>query len=117
MSDQATLPLFRTGHETQEAAARKVAPRAPSLREKIYEFIAAQGEEGAMIDEIQQKTGFHLGTCCGRISELKGGMRRRKWHARWIEDSGRKRDTASGSPAIVWISTTFRRRLSNARSS
>ena len=116
MTDQATLPLFRRGHETQEAAARKVAPWARGYRERIYDFIAVRGEEGATIDEIHRELRIHLGTCCGRISELKGGTRCGKWWPHRIEDSGRKRDTSSGSPAIVWRRIPSRR-LSNARSS
>lgn len=102
MTDQATLPLFRRGHETQEAAARKVAPRAPSLREFIYSFIDGRGHYGATNEEIARVLDLHPPTVCGRVRELQGGKRGE--YPRRICDSGLRRDTERGCSAIVWTS-------------
>ncbi|NOX55978.1 MAG: hypothetical protein GXP27_16350 [Planctomycetes bacterium] len=81
--------------ETSRVAAARVRPAAGTKRAIVLEAVLAAGDAGATIDEIVQVTGLLTQTVCGRINELKRDG--------WIQDSGRRRPTRHGSPAIVWI--------------
>ncbi len=88
-------PAAHNRTETSIAAAERIRPTAGTKRAIVLETIERAGTEGATIDEIVQVTGLLTATVCGRINELKRDG--------WIQDSGRRRPTRSGSPAIVWI--------------
>ncbi len=89
------LPAHR-GHETQQAAAADFRRKAPTARQKVYEFIEARGTYGATIEQISLGLPMHLPTVCARVNELhkKYGL---------ICDSGRRCKNVSGSDAIIWI--------------
>ncbi len=95
------FPAYRTGHDTQAAAALSVREHAGGMREKVWQFIAARGSEGATNEEIANGLGMKIQTVCGRVNELQGisekGLPRR------IVDSGARRKTSSGCSAKVWV--------------
>jgi len=90
------IPAYRPGNETQEAAAKAIAPNASGLREQIYHLILAS--DGLTNEEIANGLGIKLQTVCGRVNELQGS---RGLPAR-IEWSGEYRNTSSGCRAKVW---------------
>jgi hypothetical protein len=67
-------PANRT--RTSIAAATAIAEQAPTLRGRVYEFIARRGDAGATREEIAQHvcddrgTPLKLQTVCGRVAEL-----------------------------------------------
>jgi hypothetical protein len=72
-----------------------MATHIPSLKNRVYEFIGAQGTYGATDEEIQDNTGMHLPTELARRVELvKEGL---------VRDSGSTRKTARNRDAVVWI--------------
>lgn len=89
--------LRRDPHDTEVDAAFAIVPASGSQRMRVLEAIVRQGEEGRTDDEIQTETGLsHQSESPRRWELVKGG---------WIEDSGLRRTTASGQPAIVWVLT------------
>lgn len=101
-----TLPPHRRGEETQRTAAKRTAKRAPNIRERVFEFIAARKDFGATIAEISDVLGIRESTVCGRVAELQG----KYGYMVRIKDSGHRRKTPSGSPAKVWVATYGRDR-------
>lgn len=91
-ADLLTAPHNRSA--TSKAAAAAIAPRAPSIRERVYGFIRAS-RDGCTIDEIAAGLEILTATCCGRVAELK--------EAKLIKDSGRTRKTRSGREAVVLV--------------
>lgn len=67
-------PANRT--RTSIAAATAIAEQAPTLRGRVYEFIARRGDAGATREEIAQHVRdeegrlLKLQTVCGRVAEL-----------------------------------------------
>lgn len=80
---------------TSDAAARWVAPFTGTMRERVYAYIAACGSNGATDDEGETALGIRPQSYTPRRGELVNAGR--------VVDSGRRRPTASGSPAAVWI--------------
>ncbi len=86
------LPPYN-GTDTSEAAAESIRERAPLLRQRVLNHIAAQ-PEGATCDEVEVATGLPHQTASARINELhRAGL---------IVDSGERRRTRSGRTAKVW---------------
>lgn len=88
---------------TSRAAAERIAPAAPCLREQVFAHIESRRIEGATIDETHLATGIATATVCGRFDELKKVKR--------ILPAGFTRPTSSGSPAAVWVTVEFRAKL------
>ncbi len=93
----ADLPLFaprarRTDPETSHVAAASMAGGATRHRERILAHLRTV--EDATKDEIGAAVGLTDVQAARRLSELKA--------AGEIEDSGARRPTASGRPAIAW---------------
>lgn len=83
------------GSDTSVTAAKRVETKAGTDRRKVYDFIRERGEQGATDSEIQ------IGLDMTGDSE-----RPRRWEllkAKYIRDSGKKRETPAGNPAVVWI--------------
>jgi hypothetical protein len=90
-------PPYRQGNPTSQAAAESVAHVAPTVRETVYECIAAAGPHGRINNEIADDLGRKLQTVCARVAELRLAGR--------IKDSGIRRKTDTGRDAIVWRAT------------
>lgn len=80
---------------TSEVAARKIGGKTAYLRELVLIYIAGQGNLGATDDEGEVALGMRCQTYTPRRNELvRLGL---------VVDSGRRRKTASGRNAAVWV--------------
>lgn len=80
---------------TSDVAAGRIAEYANILRTRVFAFIVQQGPHGATDDEGEAALGIKPQTYTPRRGELVAlGL---------VVDSGRRRDTASGRPAAVWV--------------
>lgn len=92
------IPAQRHSATSLEAAAA-IAPRTPSLRERVYMAIA-DSADGLTDEEIQRVTGIGPSTQRPRRVELlDAGM---------IRDSGRTRLTAGRRKATIWVARLAR---------
>ncbi|MNS24326.1 hypothetical protein D3C72_561650 [compost metagenome] len=89
------LPPYQPGSETSKAAAIAIAPSAATRRAQVLEFLRERGESGATNDEIVCRLGMMIQTVTARMRELvlRGA----------VVDSGERRLTRTGRPAVVWI--------------
>lgn len=86
--------------ETSKAAARDVRPKSGTLRAIVLDFIRNRGERGATDEEMQYLIPMMANTQRPRRCELvERGL---------IQDSGKKRENASGKEAVVWIAAEWR---------
>lgn len=94
-----TLPTPPAHHNappgTSDAAARSIAPLTGTLRERVLAFIRDRGPDGATDDEGEQALDLRPQTYTPRRGELV--------QLGCVIDSGRRRPTASGRSAAVWI--------------
>lgn len=80
---------------TSGVAAGRIAGHAKDLRARVLAFIVGQGPHGATDDEGGAVLGIKPRTYTPRRGELVAlGL---------VVDSGRRRNTASGRPAAVWV--------------
>ena len=80
---------------TSGVAADRIAGHAKDLRARVLAFIVEQGPHGAIDDEGEAVLGIKPQTYTPRRGELVAlGL---------VVDSGRRRNTASGRPAAVWV--------------
>lgn len=79
-------------HETSRQAHKSID--AATLRGKIRQWISQQAD-GATCDEVEQQLRMRHQTASARIREL--------YRAGDLRDSGKRRPTRSGRPAIVWV--------------
>lgn len=96
----AKLPLTPPTHHnapagTSSIAADRIAGYTKDLRARVLAFIMAQGAHGATDDEGEAVLGIKPQTYTPRRGELV--------KERLVVDSGRRRNTASGRPAAVWV--------------
>ena len=85
---------FQQNSATSRAAAVKILATADTLRGDVYRFIVQFGDWGATDEEIQIGLRLNPSTQRPRRVELvEVGV---------IEDSQKKRRTASGRWAVVW---------------
>lgn len=91
--DSAGVSHFGQGDDTEAAAARLITPRTGGDRMLVLATLA--GSEGPLTDyEIAQLTGLRQYTAAPRRGDLlRGG---------WVEDSGERHPTDSGTPATAW---------------
>ena len=103
-STLARLPLIAPARHnappgTSGAAAGRIASHAKDLRARVLAYIVGQGPHGSTDDEGEAVLGIKPQTYTPRRGELVNlGL---------VVDSGRRRNTASGRPAAVWIASTF----------
>lgn len=96
------LPLIPPAHHnapggTSSVAATRIASAARTLRDRVYAFIASRGAHGATDDEGETALAIKCQTYTPRRNELaRMGL---------VVDTGRRRNTASGRPAAVWIAS------------
>lgn len=89
-------PKVRVGHAhpaTAHAAAEKALPRSGSRRRSIYDWVAKK--HGCTDDELEFLMGWsHQTVSAARNSLMEDGL---------VVDSGERRNTRHGNPAIVWV--------------
>src|SRR5690349_3015696 len=90
---------FRPGSKgssgTSEAAAKAMAPKAPTLRARCLAEVVGAGAIGRTADEVADRLRHDKCSIRPRLSEL---LRLGK-----VRDSGLRRKTAMGAAAVVWI--------------
>lgn len=108
MPDVETPTTVAGAAATSKQAAERHLPRSGTKRHRIFDMIRDRGETGATDDEIEQTLELlHQSASAGRNTLATDG---------WIVDSGQRRPTRSGNPAIVWVlSIDARRALDAAR--
>ena len=90
-------PPAHAGSDTSQAAAQAVAGKVRGRKELALRLIQAAGEKGLTAFELAAASGWLIQSVtplCNRLAE-----------ERHIVDSGRRRNSPSGSPAKVWIAT------------
>lgn len=85
------------GRETEKAAYWSSLPRHGSQRHRVLESIAAAGDFGRTDEELEIILDLRRPSAGNRRGELVEGG--------WVRDSGRRRPTRSGNPAVVWVLT------------
>jgi hypothetical protein len=86
-------PGHKTGG-TSRAAARRIAPRATALRDRVYAFLQANYPASFTADEVADRLGASILSVRPRVTEfLRGNL---------IEPSGERRLNASGMFASCW---------------
>ncbi len=95
--DLFTAPIPAQRHsDTSRAAAEAIADRAPSIAARVFRVLVGLGEVGATDEELADILyDFRPETVRARRVGLM--------HAGRVDDSGRRRPTASGNSAAVWI--------------
>jgi hypothetical protein len=83
--------------DTSKAAASKISPLAPMLRQQVLDAIEAAGDNGLTADEIAKKLKLAVTSTRPRTTELKLKGK--------IKDSGTRRKNAGGCSSIVWVLT------------
>lgn len=83
----------RGAGDTERGAAELEFPRSRTHRLRCLEALAA-AENGLSDPELAAVTGLYLYTAAPRRVELRDGG--------WVEDSGLRRSTDQGAPAVVW---------------
>ncbi len=81
---------------TSRDAARKIAPRAQSLRDQVLIILAAAWPGGMTADEVARKAGKREFSIRPRLSELRAKGE--------ILPTTTRRPNESGVDAIVWVS-------------
>jgi hypothetical protein len=89
-----TIP-YQSHSDTSREAADGIAPSANRLRAAVFEYLRSRGADGATDEEGIRDTGISPSTYRPRRIECQQVGR--------VIDSGRKRKTASGRNAVVWI--------------
>lgn len=75
-------------------AAKKIAPKLPNARERVYELLKSIGKHGATGSEIASHLKMNLYTAKPRLTELsKAGL---------IEKTGEMRLNEHGNSEIIW---------------
>lgn len=64
------VPPAAPGSTTSEAAAVRITPRAPNMRETVRRFVVSRDVYGATRQEIADALGMRLQSVCGRVAEL-----------------------------------------------
>ena len=98
MTDQLniTFPPHQAA-ETSREAARQIAGDVNALQRRVLDVLKRFGAFGCTDRELENATGLIGSTLRPRRCELREkGL---------IRDSGKRRPTPSGRPAIVWVVT------------
>lgn len=91
-------PALSKAPETQRVSAVLVYYKSGSDRQAVLAEIALSGEVGMTDFEIEESLVMRHQTASARRNDLMNDG--------WIEDSGLRRLTDSGRPAVAWILTT-----------
>jgi hypothetical protein len=88
-------PAHVDAGDTEQAAADRIAPKAGTLRAQALTCFQKAGSNGLTDWELHLEMAVRYSTAIPRRYELQ--------HDGWVRDSGSRRATDSGSPAIVWV--------------
>lgn len=92
---RSVVAIHANAQETSRLAAAKALPNSGTKRRITYDLIATAGMFGLCDHELEEKTGWlHQSASAARNTLMKDG---------WIKDSGLRRNTPQGNPAIVWV--------------
>ena len=92
-----TVP--HNGTDTSKAAAQAILPKLSEVLMRIHMQIIRSGKLGMTCDEIERELKLRHQTASARVRDLaQRGV---------IDDSGSRRATSSGRPAIVWVDQAF----------
>lgn len=92
--------------ETSKQAAKRALPRSGTDRRAVFEYVVRCGGVGATDDEIERTLGMSHQSASARRNSLAADG--------WLVNSGRKRNTRTGSPAAVWVLSADGRRALDA---
>lgn len=93
----ADLPGRSHGRATELAAAYAITPKSGTTRAAVLAAIASASRDGRTDQELEDQLHMHRPTPGNRRGELvRGG---------WVRDSGERRLTHAGNPAVVWVLT------------
>jgi hypothetical protein len=93
--DRNYVAVHKNAQETSKLAAGRALPSSGTKRRITFELIKESGMFGLCDHELEEKTGWlHQSASAARNTLMKDG---------WIIDSGLRRNTPQGNPAIVWI--------------
>jgi hypothetical protein len=82
--------------DTSHIAGARALPKSGTKKKLIYDLIVGAGSNGMCDHELEIQTGFrHESVSATRNYLMNDG---------WIVDSGKRRQTPQGNPAIVWVS-------------
>jgi len=84
---------------TSVVAAGRISGHAKDLRARVLAYIVGRGSQGATDGEGEAALEIKCSTYTPRRGELVVLTP--------VVDSGRRRNTASGRPAAVWVASTF----------
>jgi hypothetical protein len=93
--DRNVMRVAKASPETSLLAGQSTLPQTGTKRRITYELIKESGIFGLCDHEIEEKTGWlHQSASSARNTLMCDG---------WITDSGIRRSTPAGNPAIVWV--------------
>lgn len=95
-SDDRPAPFERSS-DTSRLAAADIRRSAGQLRVRVLGYVATFDEHGATCSEVEQALGMLHQSASARIRELVQGG--------YLTDSTKRRDTAHGRKAVVWVPT------------
>jgi hypothetical protein len=88
--------MMTTTQDTSREALTSVTPVVPTIRQRIYNYIAEQGEQGATADQIEAALDIPGSTVRPRLHELEFDLQ-----AVWL--TGVTRLTRRGRKACIYI--------------
>ena len=94
---------YQWGSETSYEAAKLIRKKAPTLRERVMEYIVNQGMRGATDYEIHVGTGIRYSTVNPRRNELEKAGR--------IIKTGNRRRTQGNAKAAVYVASALERQM------
>lgn len=92
---RAAIPAAGPG--SVDGARFAALPKPGTPRHRVLTAIWAAMPEGCTDQELEHELGLARPTPGNRRGELVAGG--------WVEDSGRRRATTKGKPAVVWVLT------------
>jgi hypothetical protein len=93
--DRNVMRVSKVSPDTSVVAGNATLPQTGTKRRITYELIKAAGLFGLCDHEIEAQTGWlHQSASSARNTLMGDG---------WIIDSGARRPTPAGNPAIVWV--------------
>ena len=91
-----TKPAYKlhreTDFDTARMAAKKASKRGPNQRQRVLEHLQAVGEA----------TDYEIGQALGILRSSAAKRRQELTEAGLVEDSNKRRNTDTGTSAIVW---------------
>jgi len=104
-ADENRRGKIRRDHpDTSIASSIAIIPSSGTMRRKVFDYLSERGFKGATDEQMQHRLHLNPSSQRPRRVELV--------EAKLVKDSGRRRNTKSGSKAIVWVLTKKGRKAS-----